>query len=65
MSEQVPSQAAPTALALREGLRRLAKAVVVITHDDRYFDAADRVVHLQDGRVVEEDDSDVRTVLEA
>lgn len=46
-------------------LREQGKAVVVITHDDRYFDAADRVVHLQDGRVVDEDDSDVRTVLEA
>jgi ABC-type siderophore export system fused ATPase/permease subunit len=38
---------------------------VVITHDDRYFDAADRVIQLQDGRVVDESDSDVRTVLEA
>jgi putative ATP-binding cassette transporter len=46
-------------------LRAQGKAVVVITHDDRYFDAADRVIQLQDGRVVDESDSDVRTVLEA
>lgn len=46
-------------------LRAQGKAVIVITHDDRYFDAADRVIQLQDGRVVDEDDSDVRTVLEA
>src|ERR1044072_3155873 len=31
MREQVQGQASQTALALREGLRRLAKAVVVIT----------------------------------
>jgi putative ATP-binding cassette transporter len=46
-------------------LRAQGKTVVVVTHDDRYFDAADRVIQLQDGRVVEESDSDVRTVLEA
>jgi putative ATP-binding cassette transporter len=32
-------------------LRARGKAVVVITHDDRYFDAADRVVVLHDGQV--------------
>lgn len=46
-------------------LRAQGKAVVVITHDDRYFDVADRILELRDGRVVEESDSDVRTVLEA
>ena len=46
-------------------LRARGKTVVVITHDDRYFDAADRIIQLQDGRVVDESDSDVRTVLEA
>lgn len=34
-------------------LRARGKGVVVITHDDRYFDAADRVVVLHDGRVDE------------
>lgn len=28
------------------------KLVIVITHDDRYFDCADRVVFMEDGRVV-------------
>jgi putative ATP-binding cassette transporter len=46
-------------------LRAQGKAVVVITHDDRYFDAADRLIQLQDGRVIEESDSSVRAVLEA
>jgi putative ATP-binding cassette transporter len=35
------------------GLRRRRKTVVAITHDDRYFDCADRVVKLDVGRVVE------------
>jgi putative ATP-binding cassette transporter len=34
-------------------LRARGKTVVVITHDDRYFDAADRQVKLEDGRLVE------------
>lgn len=36
---------------LLPGLRERGKTVVVITHDDRYFDAADRVVELEYGRV--------------
>lgn len=32
-------------------LRRRGKCVVVITHDDRYFSAADRVLTLRDGRL--------------
>jgi len=36
-------------------LRRRAAAVVVISHDDRYFDAADRLVRLDYGRIREED----------
>jgi putative ATP-binding cassette transporter len=32
-------------------LRARGKCVVVITHDDRYFDAADRVLVLHDGKV--------------
>jgi putative pyoverdin transport system ATP-binding/permease protein len=34
-------------------LRAAGKAVVVITHDDRYFDAADHVLALDDGKRVE------------
>ena len=28
------------------------KAVIVITHDDRYFDLADRLLKLDNGRIV-------------
>lgn len=34
-------------------LRRRGRTLVVISHDDRYFGAADRVLHLADGRIVE------------
>ena len=40
-------------------LRARGKAVVVITHDDRYFSAGDRVVRLEDGRMV----ADIRAPL--
>lgn len=33
-------------------LKRRGKTVVAITHDDRYFDSADRVVKLEEGKVV-------------
>ncbi|MEM6989197.1 MAG: cyclic peptide export ABC transporter [Myxococcota bacterium] len=32
-------------------LRALGKAVIVITHDDRYFDLADRRIRLGDGKI--------------
>ncbi|MBF6355479.1 ATP-binding cassette domain-containing protein [Nocardia higoensis] len=35
------------------GLKRRGKTVVVITHDDRYFDCADRLVKLELGRMAE------------
>lgn len=42
-------------LALMEHLRTEEQVtVVVVTHDDRVAEAADRVIHLFDGRVVEE-----------
>lgn len=34
-------------------LRAAGKTVVAITHDDRYFDAADRSVAMEEGRVVQ------------
>ncbi|WP_280501295.1 ATP-binding cassette domain-containing protein [Nocardia farcinica] len=34
-------------------LKRRGKTVIVITHDDRYFDRADRLVKLEFGKVVE------------
>lgn len=33
-------------------LRARGKAVIVITHDDRYFDLADRLLKLDNGRIV-------------
>ena len=40
-------------LRLLPELKRRGKAVVAITHDDRYFANADRVVKLEEGKVVE------------
>ena len=40
-------------LRLLPELKRRGKTVVAITHDDRYFDAADRIVKLEEGKVVE------------
>ena len=46
-----------TGAAVMETLARLARnrgsAVVVVTHDSRMLEYADRVVHLRDGRVLE------------
>jgi putative ATP-binding cassette transporter len=35
-------------------LKRHAKSLIVISHDDRYFSAADHSIRLEDGRIVEE-----------
>ena len=35
-------------------LKRRGKTVVVISHDDRYFSLADRVVRLESGLVLDE-----------
>ena len=35
-------------------LRAAGKALLVISHDESHFDIADRVIRLQDGRVLEE-----------
>lgn len=32
-------------------LRSIGKTVIAVSHDDRYFDAADRVVHMANGRI--------------
>ncbi len=34
-------------------LKMQGKAVVVISHDDRYFDLADKVIHMEDGKIRE------------
>jgi ABC-type siderophore export system fused ATPase/permease subunit len=33
-------------------LKRRGKTVVAITHDDRYFGSADRIIKLEEGKVV-------------
>lgn len=35
-------------------LKALGKTIIVISHDDRYFDIADQLVRMQAGRVVSE-----------
>ncbi|WP_322029349.1 cyclic peptide export ABC transporter [Paraburkholderia sp. J76] len=35
-------------------LKRQGKTLIVISHDDRYFEAADRYIRLEDGRIVDE-----------
>ncbi len=40
-------------LRLLPELKRRGKTVIAITHDDRYFASADRVVKLEEGQVVE------------
>ncbi|BAQ82053.1 cyclic peptide export ABC transporter [Pseudomonas sp. St29] len=37
-------------------LKRLGKTIIVISHDDRYFDIADQLVRLRAGKVVHERD---------
>jgi putative ATP-binding cassette transporter len=41
-------------------LRARGKTVVVITHDDRYFRLGDRVIKLEDGKVIESQTSGFR-----
>jgi putative ATP-binding cassette transporter len=36
------------------GLRAQAKTVIVISHDDRYYGVADRIVNLESGRITGE-----------
>jgi putative ATP-binding cassette transporter len=35
-------------------LKMAGKAVVVISHDDQYFERADRIVRFEEGRIVED-----------
>jgi len=38
---------------LQELAREQSRAVVVVTHDNRIFDYADRIVHIEDGRILD------------
>jgi putative ATP-binding cassette transporter len=33
-------------------LKARGKTVIVISHDDRYFDVADRIIKLSDGQII-------------
>lgn len=44
------------------GLRRRGKTILVITHDDRYFHLADRLIRMEVGRIVQ--DGSLRVVAE-
>jgi len=39
--------------AILPALRARGKTVLVVSHDDRYFDVADRIVRMEDGHIVE------------
>lgn len=51
-ADQDPSWKELFYLELLPELRRRHKAVVVISHDDRYFDVADRTVKLEEGQII-------------
>ncbi|HDR9605677.1 TPA: ATP-binding cassette domain-containing protein, partial [Burkholderia aenigmatica] len=51
-ADQDPSFKAVFYEQLLPELRARGKAVIVITHDDRYFDLADRLLKLDNGRIV-------------
>jgi len=52
-SDQDPSFKEIFYTQLLDELKRRGKSVVVVSHDDRYYHVADRVVKLEEGRVVE------------
>jgi len=38
---------------LRSSAKSIDRALIVVTHDPRIFDFADRIAHMDDGKVVE------------
>ena len=57
---EIDEQSTVEILHFRDGVdlfRRLADdiqaAIVMVTHDNKILDSADRIVHLDDGRLVE------------
>lgn len=38
-------------------LKRLGKTIIVISHDDRYFDSADRVIKMESGKILMEEEA--------
>ena len=52
-ADQDPSYKETFYRQLLPGLKARGKAVLVVTHDDRYFDQGDRVIKLEEGRMVQ------------
>jgi putative ATP-binding cassette transporter len=48
-------------LHLLPELKALGKVILVISHDDRYFGVADRIVKLEQGKIVQDAQLDVST----
>ena len=44
----------PRLFSLLPDLKRLGKTIIVISHDDRYFNVADQIVRMEAGRVATE-----------
>ena len=49
---------------LAEIARERGRAVLIVTHDPRLLPFADRVVHIEDGRILDEERGGVREMLE-
>jgi putative ABC transport system ATP-binding protein len=49
------AESGQTAMQLFCSLARQGHAVVIVTHDPRIFHLADRIIHLEDGRMTEHD----------
>lgn len=50
-ADQDPSYRKLFYTAILPELRAAGRTVIVVSHDDRYFDVADRVVHMERGRI--------------
>lgn len=50
-ADQDPAFKAVFYRGLLPELKALGKTVLVISHDDRYFDCGDRIVHMENGRI--------------
>ena len=58
------AESGQTAMQLFCSLARQGHAVVIVTHDPRIFHLADRIVHLEDGRITQHDASRARSLRE-
>jgi len=60
-AEQDPHNRSSFYLEWLEIIRKKGKAIIAVSHDDDYFNVADRLLKLQGGRVV--DEADLQTVV--